>query len=242
MRTTRIYQPSDFSPGEIISLSAAASQHVARVLRMQITDQLLLFNGKNQQCHATIATLDKRAVTVIINQVEELSVESKLQIHLGQCISKGDKMDLVIQKAVELGVSSITPIFSQHCSISIDAKRTAKKHKQWQEQIISACEQSGRNLIPILNYPCKLRVFIEQCKSKHKFVLHPKNAKSWHEYSSVSDEVSILIGPEGGLSELEMLATKEFQFQPVNMGPRILRTETAAISAISILQALYGDM
>lgn len=242
MRTTRIYQPGDFSSGEIISLSAAASQHVARVLRMQIADPLLIFNGKNQQCHARIATIDKRTVSVIINQVAELSVESNLKIHLGQCISKGDKMDLIIQKAVELGASSITPILSQYCNVNIDAKRTDKKHRQWQEQIISACEQSGRNFLPKLNYHCKLKTFIEQCESKHKFILHPRNAKPWREYPNIDDEVSILIGPEGGLSDLEILAGKERNFQPVNMGPRILRTETAAISALSILQTLYGDM
>lgn len=242
MRTTRIYQPGDFSPGEIISLSAPASQHVARVLRMRLNDQLILFNGNNKQFLAKIVTIDKRAVSLTILSAEERSCESKLKIHLGQCISKGDKMDLVIQKAVELGVSSITPIFSQFCNVNIDNKRTEKKHKQWQDQVISACEQSGRNFLPTINFPCKLQNFIEQCSTEDKFVLHPSAAKSWQEYPDIIDEVSVLIGPEGGLSDTEIKAAQELDFKPLSMGPRVLRTETAAISILSILQALYGDI
>lgn len=242
MRVTRIYQPGEFSPGEIIPLSTPASQHVGRVLRMKIGDSILLFNGNNYQFPAKIVEVSKREVKIEIQDAKQHSVESHLKIHLGQCISKGDKMDLVMQKAVELGATSITPIFSKFCSVNLDEKRIEKKHKQWQEQVISACEQSGRNYLPIVNFPCKIQNFIENCEASHKLILHPTANSSLQDYKDISKDVTILIGPEGGLAEDEVNYAQKFEFKPIKMGPRILRTETAAISALSILQAIYGDL
>ena len=242
MRVTRIYQPGEFSPGEIIPLSTQASQHVGRVLRMKSGDNILLFNGNNYQFPAKIVEISKREVTVEIKSIEQHSVESNFKVHLGQCISKGDKMDLVMQKAVELGVTTITPIFSKFCNVNLDAKRIEKKHKQWQEQVISACEQSGRNYMPPVNFPCKIQNFIENCQAKHKLLLHPTANTSLHDYQDISNDVIILIGPEGGLAENEINRAEQCAFKPIKMGPRILRTETAAISALSVLQAIYGDL
>jgi 16S rRNA (uracil1498-N3)-methyltransferase len=242
MRLTRIYQPGEFTPGEIIPLSEAASQHVGRVLRMEIGDNVTLFNGNNFECLSKIVTINKREVSVVIETRTYLSRESSLTINLAQGISKGDKMDFVIQKAIELGVTNIIPILSERCVVNLSQERMSKKHKQWQDQTISACEQCGRNFIPKIFEPCKITNFLENCNSSNKFVLSPTAPNSWHSYTNIEKEVTILIGPEGGLSSQEVELAEKFNFNPINLGPRILRTETAAITTISIIQTLFGDI
>lgn len=242
MRLTRIYQPGAFTPGEIIPLSAAASQHVGRVLRMNVGDIITLFNGNNFEYQSKIVTINKREISVIIETSMYLSRESNLTINLAQGISKGDKMDFVIQKAIELGVTNIIPILSERCVVNLSAERLSKKHKQWQDQTISACEQCGRNFIPTIYEPIKFNNFLETCNSSNKFVLSPIAEKSWHDYKDIDTEVTILIGPEGGLSHQELKLSEKFNFNPVNLGPRILRTETAAITTVSIIQTLFGDI
>lgn len=242
MRLTRIYQPGEFIPGQIISLSASASQHVGRVLRMEIGEPLIIFNGLNIEYAAKITTINKREVYVVIEESQYLSRESNLKITLAQGISKGDKMDFVIQKAVELGVTDIIPILSERCVVNLNQERLSKKHRQWQDQIISACEQCGRNFIPKVSEPCKINRFLETSSTNNKFVLSPFAQKSWHDYQNIEQNITILIGPEGGLSQEELLLSEAFNFKPISLGPRILRTETAAITTISIIQNLFGDI
>lgn len=242
MRLTRIYQSGKFTQGEIIHLTPAASQHVGRVLRMKIGDMLTLFDGLNYEFLSKIVNINKHEVSVIIEESRYLSRESKLNINLAQCISKGDKMDLVIQKAVELGVCQVFPIISERCVVSINNERLLKKQKQWQDQAISACEQCGRNLIPIIHEPIKIKYFLEQNHKSNSFILSPLAEKSWHDLKNLENDLTILIGPEGGLSADEILLAEKQGFESINMGPRILRTETAAIAAISIIQALFGDI
>ncbi len=242
MRLTRIYQPGEFTLDEIIPLSATASQHVGRVLRMKVGDYVTLFNGINYEYNAKIVTINKREVYVEIQKIQQLSRESNLYIHLAQGISKGDKMDFVVQKSVELGVTNIIPILSERCNVNINVERLTKKQKQWQDQAISACEQCGRNFIPTIEEPCKFNSFLEMCNTTHKFILYPDATMSWHDYPNISQEITVLIGPEGGFSNKEITLAENFNFKPINLGPRILRTETAAISTISIMQALFGDI
>lgn len=242
MRIPRIYQVGDFEPEQIITLSPHASQHVGRVLRMKAGEKVIIFTGNNYQYLATIINDNKRSIDVKINDKNLVNRESNLSIHLAQCISKSDKMEFVVQKAVELGVNSITPILSERCNVHLDAKRMEKKQHQWQEIAISACEQSGRNTIPLIANPCKIQEYMQICKTKNKFILEPTTNFSWRNYPNLSDEISLLIGPEGGLTNDEVLNSRKFNFNPLNLGPRILRTETASISIISIMQALYGDL
>ncbi len=242
MRQIRIYQPGEFILGQIISLSPAASQHVGRVLRMEVGEEVILFNGLNFEYQTKIVTINKREVCVSINDCQAISRESNLKITLAQGISKGDKMDFVIQKAVELGVTDIIPILSERCVVNLNQERLTKKQNQWQEQAISACEQCWRNFIPTIHEPCKINRFLETCVNENKFVLSPIAQKSWHDYKNINQELTILIGPEGGFSPDELKLAENFNFNPVNLGPRILRTETAAITTISIIQALYGDI
>ena len=151
-------------------------------------------------------------------------------------------MELVIQKAVELGVASITPLMTTHCVVRLDAERLNKKQAQWQAIAIAACEQSGRNQVPIVFMPCSLDTYLQQSQAATKFVLHPNATRSCRDITFTEGSIALLIGPEGGLSDDEIQIAKDAQFQPLCLGPRILRTETAAIAALAVLQAFSGDL
>lgn len=242
LRTIRIYQPGPYDNGHTVELSVPASQHVAVVLRMQQGDLLTLFCGDNREYSATIISLHKKKVVVAINSVQDVNRESPRFIHLAQAISKGERMELVIQKAVELGVASITPLLTARCVVRLDAERLAKKQAQWQAITIAACEQSGRNQLPIIHQACELETYLQLCQAQTKLVLHPMSAKSWRDYKLTDADVALLIGPEGGLSDDEVSLAQALTFQPLSLGPRILRTETAAIAAISMIQTISGDL
>ena len=242
MKTVRIYQPGHYETGNIIELSVAAGLHVGVVLRMQPGELLTLFCGDNREFSATITSVHKKKVMVTINTMHEVNRESPRLIHLAQAISKGDRMEWVIQKAVELGVTTITPLLTTYCVVRLDAERLAKKHAQWQAIAIAACEQSGRNQLLTIYPTCTLDSYLHQCQAQTKLILHPEAAKSWRDYTFVDGDIALLIGPEGGLSDDEVTLATAAQFQPLCLGPRILRTETAAIAAISLIQAITGDL
>lgn len=241
MRTIRIYEKGHYQLQQEVLLSASASQHVAVVLRLQEGASLTLFGGEDIEYSATLIAVKKKQVTVRIDALCPISRESPLSIHLAQAISKGDRMEWVVQKAVELGVSQITPLMSARCVVKLDAERMAKKVQQWQAIAIAACEQSGRNTIPLIAQPMPFARFIQEDHSKLKLILHPEGGKNWRDYT-ISQDVTVLIGPEGGFCEDEVQEAMRRDFQPLSLGPRILRTETAAICALSVLQALRGDL
>ena len=242
LRTIRIYQPGNYQSGQHLELSPEAGQHVGTVLRMQSGESLTLFCGDNREFNATIIAVKKKQVTVEIGSVQEVSRESPLKVHLGQAISKGERMELVMQKAVELGVASITPIITARCVVKLDKERMAKKLHQWQAIVIAACEQSGRNTVPLVHQPLNLDHYLSEVQADLKLVLHPGGNKTWRDYALKPSSISLLIGPEGGLSEEEVASAKAHDFQFLSLGPRILRTETAAITALSVLQAIGGDL
>jgi len=242
VRTIRIYQPGNYSTGQTIELSPAASQHVGVVLRMQPGEELTLFTGDDHEFSATVLANQKKKVLVNIGAVNKVSRESPRAIHLAQAISKGERMEWVIQKAVELGVASITPLLTSRCVVRLDAVRLAKKQSQWQAIAIAACEQSGRNTVPMINQACTLDNYLPQVQGQLKLILHPDGARTWRDYSLDQGDIALLIGPEGGLSEDEINQAISMQFHPWRLGPRVLRTETAAITAIGVLQAICGDL
>ncbi|WP_133127636.1 16S rRNA (uracil(1498)-N(3))-methyltransferase [Legionella nagasakiensis] len=241
MRKIRIYQPGHYATGQILELSSGASQHVGVVLRMQPGDKFILFAGDNREYSATISEIHKKKVIVTINAVATIDRESPRPIHLAQAISKGERMELVIQKAVELGVTSITPLLTERSVVRLDPERLAKKHAQWQAIAIAACEQSGRNKLPLIHPASSLDDYLRQCNSTLRLVLYPHASCSWKEYTFTGD-IALLIGPEGGLSADEIAKAQAMQFKSLSLGPRILRTETAAITALSVLQAVSGDL
>ena len=242
MRTIRIYQPGHYAVGELLGLSAAASQHVGVVLRMQPEDELTLFCGDNREFYAKVTSVHKKKVMVSITAEQPVNRESPRRIHLAQAISKGDRMEWVIQKAVELGVASITPLFTTHCVVRLDEARLAKKQAQWQAIAIAACEQSGRNQLPLVHSACSIGEYLQACDSTIKMILHPYAAKSWRDYTFATGDIALLIGPEGGLSDEEVSQAQMHDFQSLCLGSRVLRTETAAIAALSVLQAITGDL
>lgn len=242
MREIRIYQPGEYAVGQQIELSSEASQHVAVVLRMQPGQLITLFSGDNHEYASTIVSAKKKQTLVLIDSIKAINRESSLKIHLAQGISKGERMELVMQKSVELGVASITPLITQHCAVKLDKERMAKKLNQWRAIIIAACEQSGRNTIPQLNDPVTLSHYLQNMPAGLRFILEPDAGKNWRDYEFGHKDVSLMIGPEGGLSADEVQLACQNGFQPLSLGPRILRTETAALTAISLLQAVGGDL
>jgi len=240
MRTIRIYVSELLATNSDIQLSGTAANHIAKVLRMSEGDPLVLFNGSGNEYHCTITVLSKKQVCAHINSEQSVPRASPLGIHLGQVISRGDRMDFAIQKATELGVTEITPLFSERCEVKLKGDRLEKKLGHWQQIAISACEQSYRNTVPIIHPARPVTEWISQQDQTLKLVLHPHSPVQL-ETISKPETVSILIGPEGGFSETEVKSFEDYQFKSIALGPRVLRTETAPIVAISVLQYQWGD-
>jgi 16S rRNA (uracil1498-N3)-methyltransferase len=241
MRTIRLYQPGPLTPGQSVALCEDAANHAGKVLRMQAGEVLELFNGDGNNYTALIAEVGKKQLVVDIQSVSDNPIESPLKLHLGQGISRGDRMDFAIQKAVELGVSEITPLFTERCGVKLDAERLEKKREQWQKIVISACEQSGRSIVPPVHTPVTLEKWLGQADNCLKLTLDPWTSATIKQLTP-TDRLRLVIGPEGGFSDREVAATTLAGFQPVRLGPRVLRTETAALTAIAALQLQLGDL
>lgn len=241
MRNPRIYTQQALSADSTLALDESASHHLARVLRFQVGHTLTLFNGDGSEYAAIICAIDKRNVTVNIQTSKFIERESPLAIHLGIAISKGDRMDLVIQKAVELGVTTITPLLSERVEVRLQGERADKKLQHWNGIVIAACEQCMRNRIPQLNPITSLHDWINQVDAEQKFVLHHRSETSLGEITKPKS-VALLIGPEGGLSDAEITAAERKEFSPLRLGPRVFRTETAPLAALAILQYAFGDL
>ncbi|MGS2720679.1 16S rRNA (uracil(1498)-N(3))-methyltransferase [Paraglaciecola aestuariivivens] len=242
MRISRIYHPAPLATDLQIELTDDATHHVANVLRAKAGQPLVLFNGDGNEYSAHFIEVQKRKVIVNVDSVLSLSIESPLNIHLGQGISRGDRMDWVIQKSIELGVTEITPLITERCGVKLDESRWAKKHQQWQKLAIGACEQCGRNVLPVLNPPTLFTDWIHLSTNQLRLTLHPRAEKAFRHIKMPAYGARLLIGPEGGLSDQEIYQTEQNGFQTIQLGPRTLRTETAAITAISALQAIHGDL
>jgi len=244
MRIPRLYTEQTLTEGSTVKLDKAASSYLVKVLRLAEGTTVHLFNGiaLHQQYgyfQATISTATK-SVEIIVNHFVSESNSSPLKITLLQGISKGDHMDITIQKAVELGVTEIIPVICERTVVNIKTDRLDKKMRHWNGIINSACEQSGRNQLLTLHIPVKFNE-IKLASNQTGFVLQPDSNHSILN-TERPDSISLLIGPEGGFSDDEISFADTLGFTAVKFGPRILRTETAAISAISIIQAQWGDL
>ncbi len=241
MRTPRIFTRHELSTGAMLELEPAASAHIARAMRMQAGDVLTLFNGQGGEYTATIIAVGKKMVTVELGSHRDSCVESALEIHLGIAISRGDRMDWIVQKATELGVNCVTPLLTERTEVKLKGERAEKKIRHWQQISIAACEQSGRNTIPQIAPLQPLSQWLDTSQADGKFVLHHR---ALMESSGVEQpkSIALLIGPEGGLSPWEIALAEAAHYQALKLGPRVLRTETAPLAAISILQAKWGDM
>lgn len=242
MRTIRIYEPSAHAIGDTLMLSEANCHHLFTVLKCKSKDPLIIFDGENQEFEARIIQLDKKKISVRLETKTKVSRESPFPIHLAQAVSKGHRMEFVIQKAVELGVASIQPLLTARSVVQLDAQRQAKKLAQWQALLIQACEQCGRNQIPKLYPFFLLSSYLQEAGPPLKWVLDPYADKTWRNYPKTLSSAALLIGPEGGFTDKEQEAIYFSGFQPLHLGPRILRTETATLTALSVLQAQWGDL
>jgi 16S rRNA (uracil1498-N3)-methyltransferase len=243
MPISRIFQAKPLTPGGTLELDEQASHHLARVLRANSGDAVTIFNGEGGEYTAEINHIDKKKVTVILGAHHDRDAESPLKLTLAQGISRGEKMDYTIQKAVELGVTQIYPLLTERCNVKLDAERRQKRLQHWQSIAISACEQSGRNRVPEVMAPLTLSKWLAAIQADKCFVLAPTSAHKLQEISLKNNgSVVLLIGPEGGLSDSEIAEAMQYHFLPLNLGPRILRTETAAVAALTALQCFFGDM
>ncbi|MDH2378254.1 16S rRNA (uracil(1498)-N(3))-methyltransferase [Providencia hangzhouensis] len=242
MRIPRIYHPEPLQINTTISLGDDAANHVGRVLRMTAGQKLELFDGSNQTFSAEITEATKKNVFVHIENSQIEDRESPLDLHLGQVMSRGEKMEFTIQKSVELGVNTITPLLSERCGIRLDGERLEKKLLQWQKIAIAACEQCGRNRIPEIRPVQPLEAWCAENDGAFKVNLHPRATESINTLPTELKKVRLLIGPEGGLSADEIAMTANYQFTDILLGPRVLRTETTALTAITALQVRLGDL
>lgn len=243
MTVSRIFQPTTLHENTTIQLEEGAAHHLARVLRAKIGDEVILFNGEGNEYAGVIANIDKKSVSVQIKNLIARCSESPLELYLAQGISRGEKMDYTIQKAVELGIKKIFPLLTERCNVKLDEERREKRLQHWRSIVISACEQSGRNHIPDIQAPQTLERFLENSAADFKFVLAPLADKKLAQMPiQKNSRIILMIGPEGGLSEREIQLAEQKNFLPLNLGPRVLRTETAAVAAITALQCLFGDM
>lgn len=239
MRTIRLYHPEPLNEGQQVALSSDACRHLITVLRAQEGQALELFNGDGFAYQASLNEVKKKSAVASVARKIATHNESPLQLHLYQGISRGDKMDLTIQKAVELGVSEITPVTSERCGVKLNRERLQKKLEHWQKVAISACEQSGRNIIPRVNSVTSFAEAVTTAKQQG-LILNPYSEQGLSSLAE-SSAWQIFIGPEGGFSDDEVQFAAKQGCNQVHLGPRILRTETAGLAVLSCLQAQFGD-
>ncbi len=242
MRISRIYLPSTLVVGSEVELDERARQYVLQVLRLKSGSPLIIFNGAGDEYAARLTLAEKRRATVLLEEQRSPVRESPLAIHLGLGISKGERMDYAIQKAVELGVSEITPLFSQHCVVKLDEKRSLNRLRHWQAIIISASEQCGRNQLAQLHPPLEFCHWVELKSVGIDLILAPQADQTLTQIQPAPQQLRLVIGPEGGFSDSEIETATSAHFIAVGLGPRILRTETAVVAGLSALQTLWGDL
>jgi 16S rRNA (uracil1498-N3)-methyltransferase len=243
MRVNRIFVDGPLQSGAQVALPSAGAYHVARVLRMRAGAALRVFDGTGSEFQAEIARVDGDAVTVSLGAAAQAAAESALRITLIQGVSRSERMDWALQKATELGVNAIAPVLTARSVVRLDSKQAEKKQAHWRGIVIGACEQCGRSRIPTVSAPTSLRdYFANVRKDGMRLVLSPSAPGSLAGIASLPSKVDLLIGPEGGLEDEELVAAQKAGFMPVRLGPRVLRTETAAVVALSVMQALWGDL
>ena len=240
MRRIRLFTQQTLIANASLELEPEPAHHLARVLRARVGDEVVLFNGDGMDWLGQVKSIEKRRVVVHIGTSVPSIAESPLNTHLGLCLSKGERFDWAIQKATELGVTQITPLLSTRVDVKLPADRLAKKLTHWQQVVVAACEQCGRSRLPSLHPPTDLKHWITAVDADLKLVLHHHQVAALPESSP--QEVALLVGPEGGLTDDEVEAACQQGFQRFRMGPRVLRTETAPAAALAILGNRWGDL
>lgn len=248
MRIPRIFVPHPLAPGSDVELPIQAGEHLARVLRLERGHPLILFNGNGREYRGELATLVKRRVTAhVLDAGVEVARESPLRITLAQGVARGEKMDWILQKATELGVAHIVPLIAERTEVKLDAERVERRVAHWQAVIASACEQCGRTRLPTLAEPVRLANWAAGLDENGfvdddalRLALDPAGEHRPRD-TRATKSMTLVVGPEGGLSEHDLATLRLAGFAGLRLGPRILRTETAGLAAIAALQAIHGD-
>jgi 16S rRNA (uracil1498-N3)-methyltransferase len=251
VRLNRVYVDAPLGPGEHVTLADSAASHVTRVLRLRTGAALTLFNGRGGEYAGSIVVARSGEVTVAVGDHRAEERESPLALTLAQGISRGERMDFVVQKATELGVKQLVPILAERSVVRLDAQQTLRKLNHWHAIAVAACEQSGRNRLPEVLAPVTLGGFLREsardteggrAAATLRLLLSPAAAAALGDVPPPAGAVTVLIGPEGGLTDGEHEAALAAGFIAVRLGPRVLRTETAAIVALALLQRQFGDL
>ena len=243
MRLSRIFIDQPLETDRDLDLPEAAAAHLARVLRLRAGAQIVAFDGSGTDFRCDILAVEGERVRIRVGARTAGLPESPLRITFVQGISRSERMDWTLQKATELGVRIIVPVLSARSVVRLDERQAANKLRHWQAIVASACEQCGRSMMPELRSPQELSAYLaETPREGQRFVLSPTGPASLAGLASMAARVELLIGPEGGLDDAELERARHAGFTPVRLGPRVLRTETAGIVALTVLQALWGDL
>jgi 16S rRNA (uracil1498-N3)-methyltransferase len=242
VRIPRIYQPASLTTDQIVELDAQAAAHLTRVLRLKTGDDLVVFNGEGGEYQATVESAERRSVSIRIGKFVVRSVESPLELILVQGVSRGERMDFAVQKAVELGVSRIVPVLTERTVVNIKGERQQRRRDHWQSVANSACEQCGRTIVPEVSPVLSLQDWFNTSNEGTRFVLHHRAESGMIGSLNPQGPISLLVGPEGGLSSSEIELAVSVGYFPLSLGPRILRTESAAVAALSVMQWVWGDL
>ena len=243
MRLTRVYVEEPLACGTACLLRGSAANHVTRVLRLKEGDMLTLFDGRGGEY---IAQIQERRANAMLAEVQEhrpIERESRLELTLAQGISRGERMDLVVQKATELGVRRIVPVLAARSVVRLDERQEQKKLAHWRAIAVAACEQSGRNRVPEVTAAATLNELLATLSpDSTRVLLSPTGTLSARDLAPLAGPLTVLIGPEGGLTDAEQEAAVSAGFMRMRLGPRVLRTETAALAALAALQHDFGDL
>ncbi|MGM0571220.1 16S rRNA (uracil(1498)-N(3))-methyltransferase [Marinobacter sp.] len=242
MRNPRIHTSAPLQAGQTVILDDNAAHHVGKVLRMQPGQPLELFNGDGNNYPSELNEVGKKQVTARVLREEPSTCEPRQRIMLGQVISKGDRMDYAVQKSTELGVDTIVPLTSERCDVRLKGDREDKRIRHWQQVAISAAEQCGRATVPVIAPLASLGDWFGQSHSCDlRLVLHHRTEQALDQLPPPAQGIALLVGPEGGLTPAEIAMAQEHGFRPTALGPRVLRTETAPVAALTLCQWLWGD-
>jgi 16S rRNA (uracil1498-N3)-methyltransferase len=252
MRLTRVFVDAPLAAGAKIALRGSAASHVTRVLRLRVGEPLTLFNGEGGEFAGTLEKSRGGEVTVLVGEHSARERESPLALTLAQGVSRGERMDLVVQKATELGVTCVVPLLTERSVVRFEPQQADRKSNHWRAIAVAACEQSARNRLPRIMSPVPLRDFLRSAAAEPaparrtpaaaRLLLCPAGGRRMREIEGPLSAITVLIGPEGGLTHEEQDAAVAAGFAPLRLGPRMLRTETAAIAALTLLQQKFGDL
>jgi 16S rRNA (uracil1498-N3)-methyltransferase len=244
MALTRLFIRGELRPDMILQLDQEQARYIGRALRLRPGHALTVFNGECGEFAATLASVGKSNAEVEVGATIETISESPLKVHLVQGISRGERMDIIVQKATELGVKRITPVLTEYGVVKFDTTRAARRRDHWEKIAVSACEQSGRIRPPLIDLPLALKSWFgaKTAAADVDLILQPGATVSMASLSTPKTKVCLLIGPEGGFSDIEYDDARVSGFTAVSLGPRVLRTETAAIAALAVAESLWGDL